>query len=131
MTRVAMAAVVVTAACAGPRSSGGATPPDSTPSVAGPARPLDSLVLTTRSGHQIWLAEGREARDSGGVGCYERSVEIRSDSTRIKVPLLFVTAAPTEWRPGSIRAELSRHCRVMAIYQVDLATGRPIKLEDR
>lgn len=113
---------------------GGSAPPVPGPpadSAAAVAAPADSLVLTTRSGHQIWFTEGRDAEDGAGGRCYERSVEIRTDSSRIKVPLLYVTSAPTELRPGSVRAELSRACRTMAIYQVDLASGRPTKLEDR
>lgn len=91
----------------------------------------DTMVLSTPDGQTIWLAEGRSARDSAGGQCAERSVEIRTDSATIKVPLLFVRRAPTLLDRGHLRAELSRNCRTMAIYSVELRTGRPIKLEDR
>ena len=95
-----------------------------------PAVP-DTLVLAAPGGRSIWLAEGRIGRDSSGAECAERSVEIRTDSATIKIPLLFVRRAPTLLNQTHLRAELSRDCRVMAIYSVDLATGRPLKLEDR
>lgn len=127
MIRVTLAVALVTSGC-GRRE----TPPPAADPTAPVARaPADTMVLVTRSGASVWLAEGRDAKDSAGVGCYERSVEIRSDSSTIKVPLLFVTRAPTELGQGQIRAELSRNCRVMALYRVELATGRPTKLEDR
>lgn len=93
--------------------------------------PADSLVLTLPSGHAVWLAEGRPARDSAGTACFERSVEIRTGTSTVKVPLLFVMTAPAVLDRANLRAELSRHCRVMAVYRVELATGRPYKLEDR
>jgi hypothetical protein len=95
------------------------------------AAPSDSLVLTTTGGHQVWLVGGRSAEDSSGTSCLERGVEIRRDTSRILVPLLFVTEPPTELNQTEIRAELSRHCRTMATYRVELATGRPRKVEDR
>ncbi|MHB1327753.1 MAG: hypothetical protein ACYC2K_06075 [Gemmatimonadales bacterium] len=95
------------------------------------AVPADSLVLSLPSGHTVWLAEGRAATDSAGAGCTERSVEIRTDTATVKVPLLFVVEPPTVLDRDHLRAELSRHCRVMAVYRVELATGRPYKLEDR
>lgn len=105
--------------------------PAPVPPNPGPAVRPDTLVLTVPGGRTIWLAEGRDARDSAGTTCFERSVEIRTDSARTKVPLLFVLTGPTVLDRGHLRAELSRHCRVMAIYSVELATGRPVKLEDR
>ncbi len=91
----------------------------------------DSLVLTLPSGQTVWLAEGRPAKDSAGAECIERSVEIRTDTSSVKIPLLFVVNPPVVLDRDHLRAELSRHCRVMAVYRVELATGRPYKLEDR
>jgi len=117
------------------RSAGPPAPPQDraatiAPTLAG-SEPADTLVLTTRSGQQVWLAEGRTAHDRSGRSCYERSVEIRRDSTRIKVPLLFVTKPPTSLDAGHLKAELSLDCQTIAIYRVELATGQPIKLEDK
>jgi hypothetical protein len=106
---------------------------DSTAAVAGAPvapTPADSLVLTTGSGHQIWLTEGRTASGDSGRVCYERSVEIRHQASRIKIPLLFVTKAPTSFDAGHVSAELSLDCRPLALYRIELATGRPIKIRD-
>lgn len=91
----------------------------------------DTMVLRTPDGTEVWLAEGREGRDSTGGTCFERSVELRTDSLTRKVPLLFVTGAPVLLGRDAIRAELSLHCRTMAVYRVDLATARPTRLEER
>jgi len=115
------------------RSPGGGRAADTTvatPAIAAAPATTDTLVLTVgRFG--IWLAEGRTARDSAGVACVERSVEIRTDSTRIKVPLLYTTRPPTRIDDDHLRAELVRDCRVIGIYRVELASGRPTKLADR
>lgn len=122
----AMLLAVVGAGCRGPRDESRATP-----RAAAPAAPGDSLVLELEDGAQVWLAEGREAHDSAGAACYERSVEIRKAGGTITVPLLYTTRAPVVLDRGTLRAELSKACRVMAIYRVDVATGRPTKIADQ
>ncbi|MFN0177255.1 MAG: hypothetical protein ACKVZ0_00535 [Gemmatimonadales bacterium] len=117
---------VVGMACRGPRADAGVAP-----SAATSTAPVDSLVLELADGAQVWLAEGREARDSAGTTCYERSVEIRKPGATITVPLLYTTRAPAVLDRGTLRAELSKACRVMAIYRVDVATGRPTKISDQ
>ncbi len=93
--------------------------------------PSDSLVLTTPAGYQIWFTSARLAVDSKGQTCVERGVEVRIDTTRTVVPLLFTNRAPRLVDPGHVRAELMRHCAVVATYSVDLATARPTKISDR
>jgi hypothetical protein len=125
----AIGLLVALGACAGrDRARSEASPP---PPAAEQSGVADSLVLTAADGAQVWLVEGRPARDSAGSPCHERGVEIRRDSVRIRVPLLFTGTVPTALGRAALRAELWRDCRVMAIYRVDLATGRPTKLEDR
>lgn len=121
-----VAALALAAACREP-------PPDRSPPPApeAVATPADSLVLELEGDVKIWFAEGREARDSAGAPCVERSVEIRRRDSTIKVPLLYTGRAPAVVDQRTIRAELSKDCRVMAIYHVDLATGRPTKIADR
>ena len=92
--------------------------------------PPDTMVLAVGR-YRIWLAEGRAAADSSGQPCYERSVEVRTDSSRTKVPLLYVLAAPTILNREHARAVLSYRCRPLAVYRVELATGRPFKIESR
>ncbi len=92
--------------------------------------PPDTLVLQVGA-YQVWLAEGRQATDSSGKPCYERSVEIGTDSTRTKVPLLYVTEVPSVLDQRHLRASLSLHCRPLADYRVELATGRPVKIGGR
>lgn len=108
-------------------------PPDRAQPSAPPAvvATPDSLVLELDGDLRIWFAEGREARDSAGSSCFERSVEIRRGDSTIKVPLLYAVRAPAVVDQRTISAELSKDCRVMAIYHVDLASGRPTKIADR
>jgi hypothetical protein len=106
-------------------------PPPAEPGEATPAPVSDTLVLRTAAGHEVWLTDARLARDSAGGACLERSVEIRTDSTRLRVPLLYTRTAPAVLDRRHLRAELSLHCRTMAIYRVELATARPTKLADR
>lgn len=123
----ACAALLLVAACgrapAPPGQDAATQPPES-------AVP-DSLALTTADGYQVWLTDVRPARDSAGGTCQERSVEIRRDTVRLRVPLLYVRVPPTLLDPRHLRAELSRDCRTTAIYRVELATARPYKIEDR
>jgi hypothetical protein len=100
------------------------------PAASEPAAPADSLVGSSPNGAQVWLVEGRQARDSAGATCYERGVEIRRDSSRIRVPLLYTGRAPARFSRDGFEAELWRDCRPMARYRIDLATGRPTKLRD-
>jgi hypothetical protein len=105
-------------------------PPAASP---GETQPLaaDSLVLRSADGFEVWLTDARAARDSAGEPCLERSVEIRNESTRMRVPLLYTRSAPTRLDRGHIRAVLSLDCRPTAAYSVELATARPTKIADR
>ncbi len=126
MKAVLAGVVLVSTACQGSESE--APPPGPATIPAPPTAPADTLVRQTSDGYQVWFAEGREARDSGGATCYERSVEIRRGAAVMKVPLLFTTRAPTQLDRRSVRAELMRDCRVVGIYRVELATGRPTRI---
>jgi hypothetical protein len=69
--------------------------PHAVPAVpAAEAPPADTLVLTAPDGATVWLAEGRRSTHSDGSSCYERTIEIRRDTTRIKVPLLYTLEVP-------------------------------------
>ncbi len=114
----------------GTRGSPGTSLVDSTAATAEVPPPADTMVLQSGR-YQIWLAEGRAAVDSAGGPCFERSVEVRTESTRTKVPLLYVLASPSPLDRDHVRAVLSYRCVPLATYRVELATGRPFKLEDR
>jgi hypothetical protein len=124
------------AACGGSHPAPPPNADSSTPPVAAsPHRtgetPPDSLVLTTPAGYQIWFTSARLAVDAKGQTCVERGVEVRIDTTRTVVPLLFTNRPPRLVDPGHVRAVLMRNCAVVATYSVDLATGRPTKISDR
>lgn len=126
-TRAVLIAVTA-AGLADCKSSGPPAPAPHPPETAAePAR--DSLVLRTPEGYEVWLTDIRHARDSSGTACEERSVEIRTDSVRLRVPLLYTRRAPTPLDPRHIRAELSRDCRTVAVYRVELGTARPTRME--
>ena len=127
MSRVASAALLVLAAACGAR---GEPPPGDLPPVdtLAPPAAADTLVLTAPGGVTVWLTEGRRGSDSTGISCFERTIEIRRDSVRLKVPLLYTLSAPTLLDDSTIRAQLSLDCRPGAGYQVGLRDGMPHKM---
>ena len=126
MRRVAWAWLAVLAAACGAR---GEPPPGELPPVAAvTAPPPDSLVLTTSQGGTVWLTEGRRAVDSTGTPCFERTIEIRRDSVRLKVPLLYTLAVPLLLDDSTIRAQISLDCRPGASYRIGLHDGMPHKI---
>ncbi len=89
----------------------------------------DSLVLSAPGGVTVWLTEGRAAADSQGNACVERSIEIRHDSTRQRVPLLYTVSLPFLLNDSTIRAELADRCRPARSYRVNLRTAMPTPLD--
>ena len=112
------------AGCGARGEPGPGTPP--AVEAAAAVQLADSLILTTREGVSVWLAEGRPSRDSAGHGCLERTLEIHRDTTRIKVPLLYTITPPTLLDDSTLRAQLARGCRPAEVYQVNLRTGQPV-----
>ena len=122
---VASALAMMLAAC----GARGEPAPGAVPEVVqAPPAVADSLVLTLAGGATVWLAEGRRAADSAGAACFERSVEIRRDSVRIKVPLLFTASLPTRVDDSTFRAELFRDCRPESAYLINIKDGMPHKI---
>lgn len=107
--------------CAQGEEESGSPP---TPEVTVP-QPADSLVLTAPGGVTVWLTEGRPGTNPAGDTCFERTLEIRRDSSRVKVPLLYTVSAPVLLDDSTFRAELARNCRPGDAYRVSLTTGRP------
>ena len=90
--------------------------------------PPDSLALTTADGATVWFVEGRRAADSAGMPCIERTLEIRRDTSRIRVPLFYTRTAPTRLNDSALRGELYRDCRPVGVYRIHLRTGAPTPL---
>lgn len=136
MTARALVSIVAIASCltaCGARGepSPGSPQPDDTGTTAAPSTsvtPPDSLALAIPDGTMIWFAEGRRAADSAGSTCVERTLEIRRDTVRMKVPLFYTRAAPTVLDDTSLRAELYRDCGPVGVYRVNLRTGAPTPL---
>jgi hypothetical protein len=99
------------------------------PEVAQAAPPVpDTLVLSLPGGNTVWLAEGRRAVDSAGTPCFERSVEIRREGVKLKVPLLFTGAIPTRVDDSTIQAFLYHDCRPANAYKIGVRDGMPHKV---
>jgi hypothetical protein len=90
----------------------------------------DSMVLSAPGGVTVWFTEGRRGADSAGAGCVERTLEIRRDTSRIKVPLLYTTSVPTLLNDSTMRAELSRDCTLFGSYRVGLRDGMPYRIRE-
>lgn len=109
----------------------GTPSPEARPAEA-PARPdpppAESLAVRLPAGVEIWFLAGRSAQDSGGRGCYERTLEIRDPAGRRQVPLLYTLEAPIRLDDTSVRAIVYRNCQPADPYRVSLRTGRPTPL---
>src|SRR5688500_20250389 len=81
------------------------TAADSTP------RPVNSLVLTSPGGAQVWFTLARNATGAGGRACVERGLEIRNQGRKIPVPLLYTGAPPALANDSTLRAVLWTHCQ--------------------
>jgi len=130
---VSIVASVCLAACgARGEPAPGAPLPDDTGTTAAAdsssVTPPDSLALSIADGTTIWFVEGRRAADSAGTTCVERTLEIRRDTLRVKVPLFYTRAAPTTLNDTSLRAELYTDCRPVGVYRINLRTGAPTPL---
>jgi hypothetical protein len=126
MTRGAVSLGLVLIGC-GANGEPGSGPPPATGPGSAPAL-TDSLILSAPGGVTIWLAEGRPASDPAGTPCLERTLEIRHDTSRIKVPLLYTISAPVLLNDSTIRAQLAHNCQPAEAYRVNLRTGRPTPL---
>jgi hypothetical protein len=98
-------------------------------SVAQAPRPADSLVLTAPGGVAVWFTDARSARDSAGGECLERVLQIRRDGQRIAIPLLYTGSTPRLVNDSTIEAPIWLNCRPGNVYQVDLKTGRPVRVK--
>ena len=117
-------ALLVTAACSGKPQAA----PARDTVVAAP-RPADTLVLTAPRGVEVWFTDSRNARDSSGQECVERVMQIRRGEQRIAVPLLYTGSTPRLVNDSTIEAPIWLHCRPGNVYQVDLKTGRPVRVK--
>ncbi len=123
---VAITCLATVLAACGKKSPIGS--PDSTTSTTSPtssASPADSLALRLPNGYSIWFTGSRADTDSSGRPCIERVMQIRHDSLRIAIPLLYTGALPTLVDDTTIAADLWLRCRPGDRYLVDLRTGLP------
>jgi hypothetical protein len=113
--------------CSGERAPAADTAAASVPPAA-PTPPADSLVLEAPGGVTVWFTVAREAKDSSGATCLERALEIRRDTLRAGVPLLYTREAPTLLDSAHMRAVLYNGCRAGPAYRVDFATVSPRRI---
>lgn len=93
-----------------------------------PVVQADSLALRVSDGLSVWFTDSRTDRDSAGVSCTERVLQIRRDTLRTSVPLLYTGKAPVLLNDSTIEADLWLHCRPIDRYRVDLRSGRPVRV---
>jgi hypothetical protein len=109
----------------------GAEPPPSRPvtfdTVASAPATADSMV--GREGpFEFWFTLSRKASDSAGNQCLERGLEIRNDSTRRLVPLLYTREAPVPESDSTALVHLSGSCAPGDLYRVNLRTAQPVRV---
>lgn len=91
-----------------------------------PAAPSDTLVATAPGGVEIWFTLAREGTAADGSHCTDRTMEIRRDTSRIRIPLLYTGQVPELVNDSTIRARLSNQCVPGDPYLVNLRTGHPV-----
>jgi hypothetical protein len=116
------------AACSGERGGRPSAAPGAPAATAEPSRPGDSLVLRTPSGTELWFALAREERDSAGTPCLERTLEIRSGSRRVPVPLLYTRDGPRLINDSTVSARIWNRCAPGDEYRINLGTGQPVRV---
>ena len=90
--------------------------------------PADSLVVRTPAGIEIWFTASRNATDPAGQRCVERTLQIRRDSLRTNIPLLYTGSLPVLVDDSTIEAAIWLHCRPGNVYRVNLRTGQPVRV---
>ena len=118
---IAGGAIVAAISCTAAGPAGHA----SRDSVAVAAVPADSLVALGPRGLEIWYTMARQDHTADGATCTDRTIEIRRDTTRIPVPLLYTEEAPRIVNDPMLDAVLYRGCGALDRYRVDLRTGQP------
>jgi hypothetical protein len=101
--------------------------PAAAPEAAGPASPADSLVLRLPNGTEVWYTLAREERDATGTSCVERTLEIRTLSAKIPVPLLYTRDVPRLVNDSTVSARIWNRCVPGDEYRINLLTGQPVR----
>ncbi len=128
MIRTTALVIALAAACTPAPEEGASGDTTSGAAVHTAAAPADSLVLQGPGGVEVWFTHTREATSLEGEPCLERALEVRADSTRRGVPLLYTREAPTLLGDDAIRAVLYNNCAAGAAYRVDFATVSPRRI---
>ncbi len=129
-TRVRATAVVLVtalAACGGAAETKSAASADSAPQPPKPPRLPDSLALRAPDGTELWFTDARTAKSPAtGATCIERVMEIRRDSLRIPVPLLYTAERPVLVNDTLASAHIYLDCAPGNLYRINLRNGQPI-----
>lgn len=105
-------------------------PPSQTPATQNQVTRLeDSLALRAPDGTEVWFTDSRVGTDRDGGPCIERVMEIRREAERIAVPLLYTGEPPVLINDSTMRAHIWLNCRPGNIYDVNLRSGEPRRVE--
>lgn len=118
--------IALAAACeTAPRRTASA-PADSAPRP--PAAPVlpDSLALRAPDGTELWFTDARHATAADGRACVERVMQLRRDTLRLPVPLLYTGERPRLVNDTLAEAHIYLHCVPGNLYRINLRTGQPI-----
>jgi hypothetical protein len=129
MTRRALPAVLIVTILSACGERPGPSPDAHAGAAASVPHSRDSLILTTKSGAEVWFVAERPATDSAGGSCTERAMEIRWAGKTTPIPLLYTGGAPRLVNDTTIEAAIWLHCRPGNLYRVDLHTGRPVRVK--
>lgn len=131
MTRaplVSLALVGAMLSCGGARSDADTAEAPAEDEGMVSAKVADSLILRSPAGYEVWFSGSRPARDDNGQVCIERTMQVRRDTTRVNIPLLYTGAPPILVNDSTIEAAIWLHCRPGNVYRVNLRTGSPVRV---
>lgn len=96
------------------------------PTAAASVQLPDSLALRAPDGTELWFTASRTAVGADSMPCVERVMELRRDSLRLPVPLLYTGERPTLVNDTLAETHIFLNCTPGNLYRINLRTGQPI-----
>jgi len=116
----------MTLACGPSPRQAARTVAESLPSPPPPPSLPDSLALRAPDGTELWFTDARTGTDSAGATCVERVMQLRRDTVRVPVPLLYTAERPRLVNDTLAEAHIYLNCRPGNLYRINLRNGQPI-----
>jgi hypothetical protein len=125
-TTAGLLAVALLAACSGGPPEAKSFAADSLQHPKAAPKLPDSLALRAPDGTEIWFTDARSAKAASGEDCIERVMQLRHDSTRVAIPLLYTAEVPRMVNDTLAETHIFLNCKPGNLYRINLRNGQPI-----